>query len=263
MIAKVICTLAMRQRPAMRLCTSRSASSADSRSKRRVSSSPRPIVLPSMIPLTLSDSSISALMSARRPWRTVVMRLRSAPTRRVSHRKNGSSARLKTARRQSSANIATTVASTVVTLETIEVAVDVTTFCTPPMSLAMRDWTSPVRVRVKKASDMRCRWRYTAARRSCITRWPTRFDSHVCPTPRTPVDDRHADHPQHEPGQQRRVVLRDRDVEDLAQQERRGHRQRRRQGDEREDGEQPPPVWPEECGDAPCIGPLHGLILAG
>ena len=55
--------------------------------------------------------------------------------------------------------MATMVASTVVTLETIEVAVEVTTFCTPPMSLAMRDWTSPVRVRVKKASDRRCRWR--------------------------------------------------------------------------------------------------------
>ena len=55
--------------------------------------------------------------------------------------------------------MATTVASTVVTLETIEVAVEVTTFCTPPMSLAMRDCTSPVRVRVKKASDRRCRWR--------------------------------------------------------------------------------------------------------
>ena len=50
-------------------------------------------------------------------------------------------------------------ASTVVTLETIEVAVVVTTVCTPPMSLAMRDWISPVRVRVKKASESRWRWR--------------------------------------------------------------------------------------------------------
>ena len=47
---------------------------------------------------------------------------------------------------------------TVVTLETIDVAVVVTTLCTPPMSFAMRDCTSPVRVRVKKASDSRCRW---------------------------------------------------------------------------------------------------------
>ena len=55
--------------------------------------------------------------------------------------------------------MATIVATTVVTLETIDVAVLVTTVCTPPMSLAIRDCTSPVRVRVKKASESRCRWR--------------------------------------------------------------------------------------------------------
>ena len=46
---------------------------------------------------------------------------------------------------------------TVVTFETIDVAVEVTTLCTPPMSFAMRDCTSPVRVRVKNASERRCR----------------------------------------------------------------------------------------------------------
>jgi hypothetical protein len=51
----------------------------------------------------------------------------------------------------------TIVASTVVTFETIDVAVLVTTLCTPPMSFEMRDWISPVRVRVKKASESRCR----------------------------------------------------------------------------------------------------------
>jgi hypothetical protein len=40
----------------------------------------------------------------------------------------------------------------------MEVAVVVTTVSTPPMSLEMRDCTSPVRVRVKKASESRCRW---------------------------------------------------------------------------------------------------------
>ncbi len=54
--------------------------------------------------------------------------------------------------------MATIVAITVVRLETMEAAVEVTTACMPPMSLAMRDCTSPVRVLVKKASDMRCRW---------------------------------------------------------------------------------------------------------
>jgi hypothetical protein len=60
---------------------------------------------------------------------------------------------------QSRKNIAMTLAMTVVTLETIDVAVEVTTLWTPPMSLAMRDCTSPVRVRVKKASDSRWRCR--------------------------------------------------------------------------------------------------------
>ncbi len=51
--------------------------------------------------------------------------------------------------------MATTVAMTAVRLETREVAVEVTVACIPPMSLAMRDWTSPVRVLVKKASGIR------------------------------------------------------------------------------------------------------------
>ena len=87
------------------------------------------------------------------------IRRRWSPTRRASSTKNGVSASEKSASRQSSSSIATTVASTVVTLDTIDVAVEVTTFCTPPMSLAIRDWISPVRVRVKKASESRCRWR--------------------------------------------------------------------------------------------------------
>ena len=79
------------------------------------------------------------------------------PTRRASSTKNGSSASENSASRQSSRNIATTLAITVVTLPTIEAAVRVTTLCTPPMSLAIRDWISPVRVRVKNASESR--WR--------------------------------------------------------------------------------------------------------
>ena len=55
--------------------------------------------------------------------------------------------------------MATIEAITVVTFEAIDVAVVVTTLSSPPMSLAIRDWTSPVRVRVKKASDIFWRWR--------------------------------------------------------------------------------------------------------
>ena len=77
--------------------------------------------------------------------------------RRVMRTKIGRSANAATARRQSSRIIAAAVATTVVTFETIEVAVVVTTLWTPPMSFAIRDCTSPVRVRVKNASDSR--WR--------------------------------------------------------------------------------------------------------
>ena len=51
------------------------------------------------------------------------------------------------------------VAITVVTFPSTDVAVVVTTFSIPPMSFAMRLCTSPVRVRVKNASDRRWRWR--------------------------------------------------------------------------------------------------------
>ena len=78
---------------------------------------------------------------------------------RLIQTNTGSSSSETTVSRQSSASIATIVAITVVRLETSEVAVEVTVACMPPMSLAMRDCTSPVRVRVKNASDMRCRWR--------------------------------------------------------------------------------------------------------
>ncbi len=72
--------------------------------------------------------------------------------------------------------MATIDAITVVAFCAIVVAVLVSTLSSPPMSLAIRDCTSPVRVRVKNASDIRWRCWYTAERRSCMTRWPTAFD---------------------------------------------------------------------------------------
>ena len=143
----------------MRWRISRSASVRDSPSKRSARSARRPIVLPSSTPETDSDSSTSDETSAIVDWRCEASSLRTAPTRRVRKTNSGSSASEKTASRQSSRNIATTVAMTVVEFETIDVAVLVTTLSMPPMSLAMRDWTSPVRVRVKKARESRCRWR--------------------------------------------------------------------------------------------------------
>jgi hypothetical protein len=75
--------------------------------------------------------------------------------------------------RHDSATMATALATTVVRLAAMDVAVEVTTDSMPPMSLVMRDWTSPVRVRVKKAIDWRCRWPKTLVRSACMTCWPT------------------------------------------------------------------------------------------
>ena len=83
--------------------------------------------------------------------------------------------------------MATAVATAVVRLAAMEVAVEVTTDSMPPMSLVMRDWTSPVRVRVKKAIDCRCRWPKTLVRSPCMTCWPTFVLIQVWITPRAEV----------------------------------------------------------------------------
>jgi hypothetical protein len=64
MIAKLVWIEAITQRPAMRWRTSSSASRSESDSKRSASSPPRPIVLPSRIPETESDSWTRLEMSA-------------------------------------------------------------------------------------------------------------------------------------------------------------------------------------------------------
>ena len=74
--ANVNWIVAIIQRPAMRERTSRSAMPFDSPVNRSARSAPRPMVLPSMIPDTDSDSATSADISAS--WRccSVVIRRR-------------------------------------------------------------------------------------------------------------------------------------------------------------------------------------------
>ena len=146
-------------RPAIRERCSRSASRRLSATKRSVSSSVWPIVFASSTPETESDSSTSVEMSASVPCIVEVSARRFWPMRRVMSTNTGSSAKAAIASRQSSRIIAADVVTTVVTFETTEVAVEVTTVWTPPMSFAIRDCTSPVRVRVKNASESRCRCR--------------------------------------------------------------------------------------------------------
>ena len=229
MTEKLVWIDAITQRPAMRWRTSRSASRSESASKRSASSVVRPIVLPSRIPETESDSWTRLEMSASVSCVVFAILRRSLPTRRVEEHEDGISANANSASCQLNASMPIIVATTVVTLDAIDVAVFVTTFWTPPMSFEIRDCTSPVRVRVKNASERRCRWRNTAARRSCITRWPTWFESSVWTTPRIPVDDRDRDHPRGEIRDLRRVGVADRVQESAAgTRARRRGRQRRR-----------------------------------
>ncbi len=55
-----------------------------------------------------------------------------------------------TVSRQSMSTMATRVVTTMTRFEKTELAVSVTTDCTPPTSLERRLWISPVRVSVKK-----------------------------------------------------------------------------------------------------------------
>ena len=77
--------------------------------------------------------------------------------------------------RQSMSTMATIVDSATATFDVTELAVSVTTACTPPTSFVSRLWISPVRVAVKNRRGIRWRWAYSALRRSCITLWPIRL----------------------------------------------------------------------------------------
>ena len=154
---------------------------------RATSAGPVPSVRESCAPLTERPSSIVTLRSASSRCCAEVISRRIRATRRVSQIDGGSTTSEISESRQDSATIATAVATVVVRLAAIEVAVLVTTDCRPPTSLVMRDCTSPVRVLVKKAMDWRCRWVKTSVRSRCITCWPTRVLAQVCTTPSAAV----------------------------------------------------------------------------
>ena len=210
MIAKLVWIDAITQRPAIRWRTSSSASRSESDSKRSASSLPRPIVLPSRIPETESDSWTRLEMSASVSCVVFAIRRRSLPTRRVSRTKIGISANANSASSQLSRSMPTIVATTVVTFEAIEVAVLVTTFCTPPMSFEIRDCTSPVRVRVKNASDRRWRWRKTARAQVVHHALADLVREQRLDDAQRTGDDRDHDHPAGRERELGRVVLADR-----------------------------------------------------
>ncbi len=154
---KIVPMIMKNQRPTMAWRICRAASLALRPRKRLIELACWPNVLLRSMPLTLRVSSVRADISASDICVSVETSRRTFPTRKVRYRKNGVSPSDRTVSRQSIRSIATTVLSATATLAVTELAVSVTTDCTPPTSLASRLWISPVRVSVKNRSGMRCR----------------------------------------------------------------------------------------------------------
>ena len=214
------------------------------------------------MPLIDSPSSMVTLRSASsRCWAEVISR-RIRATRRLSQIAGGITTSEISASRHESTAIATAVATVVVRFEAIEVAVEVTTICMPPMSLVIRDCTSPVRVRVKNAIDCRCRCAKTSVRSPCITRWPIWVLIQVCKTPSTDVTAATATMPAVSSTSRRRSWSGSATSMIAAEQERRGQADDRRGDDDGDDAEDRPAVRREQPRD-PAQRDLARLLLLG
>ena len=101
---------------------------------------------------------MTTVTSAMAAWDWAATLRRRAPTHRVKTKNTGAVATATTVSSQDSINMATRVLVRMTKLAMVSETVLVTTACTPPTSLDMRDWTSPVRVPVKNPRDMPWRW---------------------------------------------------------------------------------------------------------
>ena len=126
-----------------------------------------------MMPETDRVSWVMAVISAVDSWTSRETARRFCPTFLLMTAKKGTTPTATKVSSQERMDMATTVLIRMTTLEITSVTVVVTTFRTPPTSLATRDWTSPVRVPVKKLRERLWRWRKRRSRRSRMTRWPT------------------------------------------------------------------------------------------
>ena len=195
----------------------------------RARSPERPIVLPSRIPETDSDSWTIEETSASEICRSAVTFFRWSPTRLVSQTKSGSSARANAARRQSSSTIAMIVAITVVTFPSTDVAVVRDDVLDP--ADVVRD--AALHLARPRPGEEGQRQALEMAVDGCAEVVHHRLADEVreqrLPDPEHARDDRDRDHPCDERGQQpelhgRLVGLRvdlDRGVEHRAEQERR------------------------------------------
>ena len=155
--------------------------------KRRISWFWRPKSLASITPEIDRVSCVIAVTSAADFWVSALTARRLAPTVFERAANMGTIAIETSASCQDRMNMAMRVLMKMTLLDSTFETVLVTTFWTPPTSLATRDWISPVRVSVKKLNDRLCRCSYSLSLRSRMTRCPTRFVRKVCTMPRPPV----------------------------------------------------------------------------
>ena len=257
MTANVIWIAAIIQRPVIRLRTSRSARRRDSSENRSARSPERPIVLPSRMPETESDSCTIDETSASDTWRSAVTFLRWSPTRFVSQTKSGSRIRAKTARRQSSSTIATTVAMHGRHVREHrgrgrgDDGVDAADVVGDPALHVARARAGEEREREPLQVPVDGRAQVVHHGLADPVREQRLVDADRA------GDDRDQDHPGDEEREQAQVVLGDRRVEDAVEQERRDHAERRREDDQREDDRELRPVGPEEREDPAQVRPPH------
>jgi hypothetical protein len=121
------------------------ADGAFSAAYRSISACCRSKTLVSSTPLTDSLSWVIAVMSATDRCVAPATRRRTRPTRTCSRTNSGSRTTATNVSRHDRTSIATSALTTVTALPRIELAVSVTTDCTPATSLPSRLWISPVR----------------------------------------------------------------------------------------------------------------------
>ena len=157
--------------------------------------------------------------------------------------------------------MATTAATTVVTFETIEVAVEVTT------RLDAADVVRDPRLHLARAGAReegeREPLEVPVDGRAQVVhhRWPTTFESYVCAHAEDPRDDRDRDQAADEQRQEPVVVLGQRLVEDVADEERRDHAQQRRDEDSARTAAEPPAIGLEQARDAAEVRPPDGGVV--
>ena len=145
----------------------------------------RPNSLTSVAPGAEKRSVIWVVMAALWSAASRSRWARRAPIRRAGITNTGSRTRASRVIDHDSRSITARVSSRVMTLLTTPDSVQVKARWAPMTSLLSRLTRAPVRVRVKKATGIRCTWPNTARRRSRISPSPIRDDCHRSAMPTT------------------------------------------------------------------------------